>query len=98
MSTLFEWQPDEPVAQPEETESETLRLGRQNAAVYEAMQSGLWWTLAGLKMHLGFHGIMISETGVSARIRDMRKPPINATVVRRTRPGSNVREYRMVPR
>lgn len=60
------------------------KLGRQNAAVYAAMRYGTAWTLPALRVYLlHAYGIPISEAGLSARIRDMRKAPVNATVNRR---------------
>lgn len=50
-------------------------MGRQLKAVYEALLSGGWWTFESLRHRLMFlDDIGISEAGVSARIRDLRKP------------------------
>lgn len=48
-----------------------------------------WWTFAQLREAMLAEGIGVSEAGVSARIRDLRKPPLNLTVDRTAtgRPG-----------
>src|SRR5512133_1640830 len=66
------------------------RLGRQADRVRELMSDGAWWTLAALAERVG-----ASEAGVSARVRDLRKPRFGGYVVERKREGS-LFSYRMV--
>lgn len=56
-----------------------------------------WWTLNGLQKYLQSNGVGASETGVSARVRDLRKTAFGGhTIVRRqTAWAQNVYEYRM---
>lgn len=65
-------------------------LGR----VWDALAGFRWWTLAELKTECGG-----SEAGVSARIRDLRKPRFGGHIVERRRRGDPSRglwEYRLV--
>lgn len=75
------------------TQSDLPRLGEQMQAVAEVMQCGAWYTLAMLRQILSYRGIAASESGISARIRDLRKEPLNWTVERR-RVAGGVFEYR----
>lgn len=59
------------------------RLSEQVAAVHEAMSNHDWWTYEQLRRALGGKGIAASEAGISARVRDLRKPPLNLTVERK---------------
>ncbi len=70
---------------------DAIRLGRQLAAVLSALRRGGWWTLAELVAIAGG-----SEAGVSARLRDLRKPKFGGHQVDRRRrgdPTSGVWEY-----
>lgn len=70
------------------------RLGEQQAAIAKLMASGVWYTLADLRACLQYRGIAASEAGISARIRDLRKPPIGWTVERK-RIANGVFAYRV---
>ena len=72
------------------------RLGRQTAAVYRMMQNGEWWTFGDLQFWLKKAGIGISEAGVSARIRDLRKPQCGGHVIERKLIGKGLWAYRLV--
>lgn len=81
------------------TPADAGRLTGQLSRVFRIMESGEWYTLAELvdRIELGW-GVRASEAGVSARIRDLRKPEHGGyTVERQIRPGSgSVREYRLI--
>lgn len=54
----------------------------------------VWWTLPELERELSHRGRRVLATSISARLRDLRKAPFNATVQRRTRVGSaHLEEY-----
>ena len=76
---------------------EPQKLGRQLAAVHWHMTSGFraWWTFAQLRAALHNEGIGISEAGLSARIRDLRKPPLSLTVDRMRTDAPGVWAYRV---
>jgi hypothetical protein len=72
----------------------------QGEAIKECMLEGEWQTFESLKLTLRhFYGIGISEAGVSARIRDLRKVRYGGYVVER-RPTSRkgVFEYCLTPK
>ena len=56
------------------------RLSKLLAAVLDTMRTGRWWTLGELQDKLGH-----TETGISARIRELRG--MGFTVELRRRPG-----------
>jgi hypothetical protein len=70
------------------------RLNTQFGRVFALMQDGEWRTLKAISRHLG----NASETAVSARLRDMRKPQCGSHTVQRRRvedvPG--LWQYRLV--
>lgn len=66
------------------------RLGRQLAAVSEAMADGGWWTVAALKERCGG-----SDSSVTARIRDLRKDRFGGWNVEREHRGNGVWVYRL---
>lgn len=74
MTSLFDWN--------SASADDVPRLGKQLAAVLRLMTETEqeWWTFAQLREAMLAEGIGVSETGVSARIRDLRKPPLNLTV------------------
>lgn len=77
---------------------DAARLGTEFAYVVEAMSDGEWWTLSGLRARiLRVHGVSCSEAGISARIRDARKPRFGGRTVerRRVEGGGGTYEYRM---
>lgn len=68
------------------------RLAGQLQRVREIMRDGRWHTLRCLAAQTGG-----SEAGVSARIRDLRKPRFGAHAIERRRVAdSGLYEYRMV--
>jgi len=72
------------------------RIGSQRALVLAYMSAGTWWKLAELAEVTG-----ASEAGVSARIRDLRKPSYGGHTVERRKvaPGRGaLNEYRLVMR
>lgn len=78
--------------------AERKPMGRQLTLVYSALTVALkpWWTLAELREYGMTFGIGISEAGVSARIRDLRKPCYGShTIERRPTGRKGVFEYKM---
>ena len=74
-------------------------MGRQLSTVYALMSFGDWWTFESLRDALLRRGIGISEAGVSARIRDLRKPCYGQHIIeRRKTERKGIWSYRMVPR
>lgn len=69
------------------------RLVTQLRRVFQAMRPGQWWTLGKLAVQVGG-----SEAGVSARLRDLRKPKFGGYIVERRRVpgGRGLWEYRLV--
>jgi hypothetical protein len=94
----FTFVPDMPPVEAMKFHGETYqpaldqkRLGGQMLRVYEAMRSGRRFTLAQLAEIAGG-----SESGVSARIRDLRKPQYGKHEIERRRVAeSGLWEYRM---
>lgn len=71
------------------------RLSSQLWRVKLCLQSGSWWTLEEIKAHCGG-----SLPGISARLRDLRKPQFGSYIVERRRRGDPKRglfEYRLLP-
>ena len=68
------------------------RMGTQLKRVHDCMRGGEWWTLYRLAAH-----VRGSESGVSARIRDLRKPRFGGHTIHRRRVpgGAGLCEYRM---
>jgi hypothetical protein len=73
-------------------------MGRQLKAVYTIMLFGEWETFASIRASLWrYDNIGISEAGISARLRDLRKPEYGShVIVRRATNHKGVFEYRMV--
>jgi hypothetical protein len=70
------------------------RLTRQLGRVWELMVDGQWRTLREIAERVGG-----SEAGVSARLRDLRKPGFGGYKIERRRTGppfSGLFEYRLV--
>lgn len=63
--------------------------------LYEVMSKGGWWTLPELERVLeARRGRRALQTSVSARLRDLRKPPWNRSVCSRKRAGTTrLEEY-----
>jgi hypothetical protein len=63
-------------------------------SLYRIMSKGGWWSLPELQVALLAEGRLAIATSISARLRDLRKPPWSRTLARRTREGtSNLEEY-----
>ncbi len=67
------------------------RLCGQQKAVYELMKDGRWRTLGRIAEQVGK-----SEAGISARLRDLRKPQFGSYQVDRRRVSNGLWEYRLV--
>jgi hypothetical protein len=63
--------------------------------ILEALQSvpGKWWTLPELADYAAARGHKMLHTSVSARVRDLRRPPTCARIEWRYREGSRMAEY-----
>lgn len=68
------------------------RLTGQLRRVHDLMMDGEWRTLAQIAQLVGG-----SEAGVSARLRDLRKPHCGSMTVLRSRLSSGVWVYRVKP-
>ena len=66
------------------------RLSTQLGAVKALMGDGRWRTLTQIRAAVGG-----SEAGVSARLRDLRKPRFGGYTVERQRVDGGLYEYRM---
>lgn len=81
-----------------ETPTKTRRLGKQQAAVKAIMADGRWYTIEQVREALERdHGITATETGVSTRMRDLRKPQYGGYTVERqpVRGVAGLFEYRL---
>ncbi len=70
------------------------RLARQRVAVWTAMLSGRWLTLAELE-----EATLAPQASISARLRDFRQSRFGGHTVERRRrngPGTPVHEYRLI--
>jgi len=67
----------------------------QIAAVKKILDTGFWYTLPGLRAGCSVYGVPASEAGISARIRDLRKPKYGGHTIERRKNGS-LWEYRLV--
>lgn len=80
---------------PDLLASDVQRLGSQLERVKQAMNNGSWWTLAELAT-----AVNGSEAGVSARLRDLRKPRFGGYRVERRRIvkwSLGLWQYRLLP-
>lgn len=68
------------------------RLTRQLDLVKRCLMDGSWWTLTALAAVSGG-----SEAGVSARIRDLKKPRFGGYVIEKQRVSGGLWRYR-IPR
>lgn len=84
---------------PTVEERDRGRLTTQLTAVRSLLSSGDWWTLPALVDAVRRSiGHAVSEAGVSARIRDLRKARFGGlTIGRRRVRGSASFEYRLEP-
>jgi len=69
------------------------RLVSQQEAVRDVMLKGGWWTIEGIREELLKLGIMAASTGVSARIRCLRKPEWGNHEVHHRRVSKGIWEY-----
>jgi len=69
------------------------RLTSQLRQVRECLSNGDWWTLTALAAVAGG-----SESGVSARLRDLRKPRFGGYVIERERRKGGLWCYRLAGR
>jgi len=71
--------------------------GTLNAIVLGILRAGDWWTPYALCENLrGWHHIMVSDSCITARLRDLRKPRYGAHIIeKRKRENSNAYEYRL---
>ena len=67
------------------------RLAGQQRAVFELMKDGRWRTLQRIATVIGK-----SEAGISARLRDLRKPQFGAYQVDKRRVAGGLWEYRLI--
>lgn len=80
-----------------EAEHDHARLGKNLTAVLALMRDGCWRTLSEIREAIGAG----SEAGVSARLRDLRKPKFGGFTVDRRRRGAaadGTHEYRVICR
>lgn len=73
-----------------EAQHDCKRLTGQLAKVFAALSDGRWWCLSHLTEIAGG-----SEAGVSARIRDLRRPEFGSHRIERRRAGGGLFVYRM---
>ena len=76
-----------------------VRLESQLSLVAQVMADGAWWTIPAVVVEIARRfGVKCSDTGVSARIRDFRKPRFGGRGVDRRRvvAGSGLYEYRVL--
>jgi hypothetical protein len=86
---------DGPTYQPAQDHT---HLTGQLRRVYDAMAGGEWWTVPELEKAL-LPGGYVSQTGIAARIRDLRKPKFGGFSIearRRAGDGTHLWEYRIV--
>jgi hypothetical protein len=81
---------------PDVNPQDTLRLSNQLAAVLSIMQDHHWRTLEEIQSELLKLRIAATTQGVSARLRDLRKPRFGSHEVDRRRRTQAVWEYRLV--
>jgi hypothetical protein len=65
--------------------------------LYDVMNAGGWYTLPELREALRRRGRVALDTGLSARLRDLRKSPWNRSLWVRPRKGSShLHEYALM--
>lgn len=78
-------------------ERDAQRLGTQLAAVRQILLQGDWWRLGDLTDAVAsLTGCMASQTGVSARVRDLRKHRFGGYQVEKRALGRGVWLYHLV--
>jgi biotin operon repressor len=75
---------------PDVTPEDRERLNTQLWRVYRLMRAGGWHTLAEIARAVGG-----SETGVAARVRDLRKTRFGGHQIERRRVAGGLWEYRL---
>ena len=79
--------------QPTLTTKDKARLKTQAQRIFAVMSDGTYWSLYRLSRFVD-----ASEAGVSARLRDFRKPEWGSHTVKRTKLGSgSIWCYRLIP-
>ena len=76
------------------------RIATLLECVRAVMEAGEWLTLAQIQRECDARGVHGSEAGISARLRDLRKPQHGGRDVDRRRRGEASRglwEYRLLP-
>lgn len=72
------------------------RLRAQQALVALCLRDHDWWTFERLQLALlARYGVSTSQTGISARIRDLRKPRWGSHTIERRNMGAGLWEYRL---
>ncbi len=80
---------------------DSSRLRGEMARVYWVMSDHNWYTLAEIagSIYRNFSNKVDSETGISARVRDLRKPAFGSHTVNRRRrgdPSKGIWEYQLL--
>lgn len=76
------------------------RIATLLETVRDVMERGLWLTLEEIQGYCDRRGAHGSEAGISARLRDLRKPEHGRRTVERRRrgdPRAGLWEYRLAP-
>lgn len=71
------------------------RLSTQLGKVYAVMLDGDWHSLSGLEMAIG---LTATQTAISARLRDLRKPRFGGNTIERHRGDDGLWFYKMTTR
>lgn len=74
-----------------ESQSDVIRLNKQQARVWEIMRDGEWYTLGEIHRRTGD-----PEPSISARFRDLRKDKYGGHEVEREHLGSGLFRYRLI--
>lgn len=78
------------------TPEDAPRLSGQLAVVLEAIQGEKWWTLDELQAFVETRlGRRVTQTSVSARLRDLRKEKFGGHTVERRNEGGGLFRYRL---
>ena len=81
-------------------ERDHKRLTGQLGRVYDVVKDGQWHTITEIQAATfrNSEGIYDSITGISARLRDLRKPKFGGHEVERQHVGDGLYRYRFIPR
>ncbi len=77
--------------------TDATHLKSQQDYVRYAMREGDWFTFGQMASYLRPFFGLVSEGGVAARIRDLRKEGF-IVEGRKVKPGGKLNEYRMIPK